>query len=198
MITKLVLYWGWFFRAYSANLGGKPKDALPKTFASNRVTLFTMLLVGKVMWIGYKAFMTSQLSVIQLLYPFDSPETLLETDFKYLDRNLGLFQFIYETLLFRLGTARFGTAFSQIFLGAHQNTTFYKLMTERMTNDSFMHYSRGLSLISENNDHAYMWDRDSMYVVSNFQCHVSKIPIYKQRQNVLTVYFLLGHQCVVS
>ncbi len=77
----MITFVGWFWMTFSANFGGKPKNPLPKKVASNRVILFTCLIVGTVIWIGYRASLTSELSVTEISYPFNSPESILGTDY---------------------------------------------------------------------------------------------------------------------
>ena len=73
----------WLWVSATANIGRKPSQPLVRTAWSNRIILFTCLLVGNVTWIGYRASITSELSIQERTYPFDSPEGLLKTDYKY-------------------------------------------------------------------------------------------------------------------
>ena len=66
--------------AFKANFGGKP-SFVHKSFTL-QIILFTCLLVGSVIWIGYRASLTSKLSVRRVIMPFNSLESLLESDYK--------------------------------------------------------------------------------------------------------------------
>ena len=66
--------------AFKANFGGKP-SFVHKSFTL-QIILFACLLVGSVIWIGYRASLTSKLSVRRVTMPFNSLETLLESDYK--------------------------------------------------------------------------------------------------------------------
>ena len=66
--------------AFKANFGGKPSFA-HKSFTI-QIILFTCLLVGSVIWMAYRASLTSELSVTRVSKPFDSLESLLESDYK--------------------------------------------------------------------------------------------------------------------
>ena len=48
-----------------------------------RALLLCMFLTGNVVFIGYRASLTSNLSVRSLALPFNDLQTLLESDFKY-------------------------------------------------------------------------------------------------------------------
>ena len=66
--------------AFKANFGGKP-SFVHKSFTL-QIILFVCLLVGSIIWIGYRASLTSKLSVRRVTMPFNSLETLLESDYK--------------------------------------------------------------------------------------------------------------------
>ncbi len=74
-------YFGWLWLTLSANFGGKPKDPLPKNTTSNRLIVFICLLAGTIVWIGFRSYLVSILSVVELKYPFNSLETMADTDF---------------------------------------------------------------------------------------------------------------------
>ena len=67
--------------ALSANAGGKPKDPFPKS-GYNQLIVFICLLSGSVIWMAYRASITSELAAYKESFPFDSLETLLKTNFK--------------------------------------------------------------------------------------------------------------------
>ena len=48
---------------------------------SRRVLTVAILLTGVVIWISYRSFLTAVLSVKKYKLPFDSPETLLKSEF---------------------------------------------------------------------------------------------------------------------
>ena len=66
--------------AFKANFGGKPSLAL--NGFSYQIILFTCLLAGSVIWMAYRASLTSKLSVKEVSKPFNSLESLLESDYK--------------------------------------------------------------------------------------------------------------------
>ena len=66
--------------AFKANFGGKP-SFVHKSFTI-QIILFTCLLVGSVIWMAYRASLTSELSVRRVSKPFDSLESLLESNYK--------------------------------------------------------------------------------------------------------------------
>ena len=68
--------------AFKANFGGKPPFALAHKSVTLQIILFTCLLVGSVIWMAYRASLTSELSVRRVIKPFNSLESLLESDYK--------------------------------------------------------------------------------------------------------------------
>ena len=66
--------------AFKANFGGKP-SFVHKSFTL-QIILFTCLLVGSIIWMAYRGSLTSELSVRRVSKPFDSLESLLESDYK--------------------------------------------------------------------------------------------------------------------
>ena len=66
--------------AFKANIGGKPSK-VPKNIV-HRIIMFDCLLVGMIVWIAYRASLTSELSVTDLKFPFNDLESLLKTDYK--------------------------------------------------------------------------------------------------------------------
>ena len=66
--------------AFKANFGGKP-SIVHKSFTL-QIIVFTCLLVGSVIWMAYRASLTSELSVRRVIKPFNSLESLLESDYK--------------------------------------------------------------------------------------------------------------------
>jgi hypothetical protein len=53
-------------------------------FVTFRWTLFNCLLVGSLVWISYRAALTSELSVVKTKLPFTDLKTLAETDYRLL------------------------------------------------------------------------------------------------------------------
>ncbi len=78
---KILDLFGWLWITFSANLGGKPKDPVKSKMAANKIVLFTCLMVGNIVFMGYRASITSELSVVKNAYPFNSLEGLLASSF---------------------------------------------------------------------------------------------------------------------
>ena len=68
--------------AFKANFGGKPSFALAHKSVTLQIILFTCLLVGSGIWMAYRASLTSELSVRRVIKPFNSFESLLQSDYK--------------------------------------------------------------------------------------------------------------------
>ena len=70
---------------FKANFGGKPSKINAKTNAY-QIGLFICLLAGSIVWIAYRASLTSELSIVRLKPPFNDLESLLKSDYRY-DQN---------------------------------------------------------------------------------------------------------------
>ena len=75
-----VQYLGKLWIAIKANFGGNP--GLVSTRNSYRIIIFDCLLVGSIVWIAYKASLTSKLAVVQQEYPFKNLQDLLESNYE--------------------------------------------------------------------------------------------------------------------
>ena len=67
---------------FTANFGGKPSKPPDKSNAPQRILVFTYLLAGSIMWMSYRASMTSELSVQHKTMPFNNIEGLLDSDYR--------------------------------------------------------------------------------------------------------------------
>ncbi len=97
--SDLLDFAGLFWATLMANAGRKPASKLPLKSAANKLVLFTCLLVGNIIWMGYRASITSELSVTKVVHPFNSMEGLSRTDYKSVRISLGLIS-SYLFLLF--------------------------------------------------------------------------------------------------
>ena len=66
--------------ALKSNFGGKPASVHKNN--SYQIAVFVCLLAGSIVWIFYRAFLTSELSIIKLKQPFNDLESLLASDYK--------------------------------------------------------------------------------------------------------------------
>ena len=69
-----------FWITMKANAGGKP-SSVPKNNAY-QIVLFDCLLIGILIWIIYRAELTSKLSVVELKMPFNDLESLYKSNYK--------------------------------------------------------------------------------------------------------------------
>ena len=69
-----------YWIALKSNFGGKPASVHKNS--SYQITVFVCLLAGSVVWMFYRAFLTSELSIIQLKQPFNDLESFLASDYK--------------------------------------------------------------------------------------------------------------------
>ena len=73
-------YVGNLWIALKANAGGKPNTKHIST--SHQILMFVCLLIGSLIWMAYRASITSELSIIQLKEPFTDLDSLLDSDYK--------------------------------------------------------------------------------------------------------------------
>ena len=66
--------------ALKANFGGKPSSIHENN--SYKISIFSCLLVGSVVWIAYRAEIISELSVLKIKMPFDSLEDLSQSNYR--------------------------------------------------------------------------------------------------------------------
>ena len=84
-ITKLIMsnrkvnVFGLLWTSFATNFGGH-FDTNETYRNSYKVLLFTTLFCGNIIWMGYQASLTVDLSVPINKLPFDSLETFLQTD----------------------------------------------------------------------------------------------------------------------
>jgi hypothetical protein len=66
-----------------ANFSCKPESSLLDYVLPYRMVVFNSLVAGTVVWIGYRASLTSHLSVIKTQVPFNDMESLSKTDYRF-------------------------------------------------------------------------------------------------------------------
>ena len=71
-----------FWTSFTACLGGKPASTTIESMKSYKMTVFTSLLSGLVIWIAYRSHLTAELSVVIHKNPFDSLEELSKTNWR--------------------------------------------------------------------------------------------------------------------
>jgi hypothetical protein len=71
-----------FWTCLMANFGGKPGPSKLDSKQSYRLIIVISLLTGSVIWISYRAFLTSKLSVAKKVLPFNDMESLANTNYR--------------------------------------------------------------------------------------------------------------------
>ena len=69
-----------YWIAFKSNFGGKPASV--HKINSYQIVVCICLLAGSIVWMFYRAFLTSELSIIQLKQPFNDLESFLASDYK--------------------------------------------------------------------------------------------------------------------
>jgi hypothetical protein len=114
-----------------ANFGGKPVPSKFDTIQSYRFVIFTSLLAGTVVWISYRASLTSELSEAKKKLPFNDLESLSNTD--------------YRLTTFQVGSGMYG-----MFNTASKGSIYQRLLQNNMNSDSFIINSFGFESLSVN------------------------------------------------
>ena len=78
--TYFVSYLKNLWISIKANIGGKPSSTQKNS--AHRTVLFTCLSIGVIIWMAFRASMTSVLSVNRLKLPFHDFESLHTSNFK--------------------------------------------------------------------------------------------------------------------
>ncbi len=82
MFVEVTNFIGWLWMAFTANFSGKPKGPMANKKEAFKIVILTCLLAGTVIWMQYRASMTSDLSIVRVKYPFTSLAGILGTPFK--------------------------------------------------------------------------------------------------------------------
>ena len=69
-----------YWIALKSNFGGKPASVHKNN--SYQIAVFVCLFAGSIVWIFYRAFLTSELSIIKWKQPFNDLESFLASDYK--------------------------------------------------------------------------------------------------------------------
>ena len=69
-----------YWIALKSNFGGKPASVHKNN--SYQIAVFVCLFGGSIVWIFYRAFLTSELSIIKWKQPFNDLESFLASDYK--------------------------------------------------------------------------------------------------------------------
>ncbi len=79
----LASFLGLFWLTFKANLGSGPVHSkATDSLFPYRVGLFSCLISGSVIWMSYRASLTSELSVVKTRAPFNDFKTLTATNFR--------------------------------------------------------------------------------------------------------------------
>lgn len=78
----LMDYLTYFWMAFRANFGGNPTGLRPKRTFGDKMALFICLLVGSIIWMGYRASLTSELSISKKRLPFHDLNGLLKSNYR--------------------------------------------------------------------------------------------------------------------
>ena len=144
-----------FWTTFTANFSGKPAAAPGKNNWPARLLFFSCLLTGSLIWIHYRASFTSELAARKTQMPFDSLETLLNSDYTLAIREKG-FSFYTFT------QSKPGTIFHQLF-----NTKV----------EDYLSPLEGMRYVNENTKAAYYYTLESLLGYKEFKCKVIFLPI---------------------
>ena len=69
--------------SFIAFFGGKPTSKCIDSKQTYRMVIFTSLLSGTIIWIAYRSYLASELSVTRKVYPFTDMESFSKTSWRY-------------------------------------------------------------------------------------------------------------------
>jgi hypothetical protein len=139
-----------------ANFGGKPVPSKFDTIQSYRFIIFTSLLAGTVVWISYRASLTSELSVEKKKFPFNDLESLSKTEY-------------------RLTTLEEGNAYHGLFITASPGSIYQRLLQNNMNSDSFITNYEAFESMFNNPKEARLQDIQGIQTIlttNKYKCKV--------------------------
>jgi hypothetical protein len=136
-----------------ANFGGKPVPTKLDTIQSYRCVIFTSLLAGTVVWISYRASLTSDLSAAKMKLPFNDMESLSNTDY-------------------RLTTHPVGSEVYGLFNTASQGSIYQRLLQNNMNSDSFMKKNVGFEQLLVNPKETRFEALQAILSAEKYKCKV--------------------------
>ena len=137
---------------FTANFSGKPAVAAGKNNWPGRLLFFSCLLTGSLIWIHYRASFTSELAARKTQMPFDSLETLLNSDYTLTIREKG---FSFYT-----------------FTQSQPGTIFNQLLKSKVTD--YLSPLDGMRYVNESTGKtAYYYSLESLLGYKEFKCQVS-------------------------
>jgi hypothetical protein len=80
-----------------ANFSGKPVK--PPKVSTEKVLIFSCLLTGSIIWMYYRASLTSELSTLLIKWPFETMETLTLTNYKYVTLSIAFENTVFSLTL---------------------------------------------------------------------------------------------------
>ena len=70
-----------FWISFAMNFSGKPNTTKIDQITSYKTLVFSVLTDGVILWISYRAFVTSDLSFVLTKFPFSDLNSLSKTDY---------------------------------------------------------------------------------------------------------------------
>ena len=173
----MTVYLGYFWMIFMANFS-RPPAKVPR-HSPGRILVFICLLSGTIVWMAYRASLTSKLSVRKQKWPFDSLESLITSGYKYEFfglATLGLptlgFTAYHVLYIFRLNAPPRGNSLAEAFAQAAPGTIYNQVYKQNMDFSSFMKKRIGLKMLGEKSKQAYYMLIQNALAFKEFECQV--------------------------
>ena len=150
MILKNLMDYLWF--AFKANFGGS-SNQVHQNFSS-RIVTFTCLFIGSLIWMLYRASVTSVLSAEKIKLPFTDLERLFKSDYELIAPPRSY-------------------AISQLFVKGGEDSIYGRLYENNMKNTSFYPLNEGIGYIIRKPKSALISLGDPIRFYRNHHCEVS-------------------------
>ncbi len=171
----LAAYGGNVWAAFAANFGRK-MTKMPG-HSGSKWAVFICLLAGSIMWIYYRASLTSKLSVEEKVLPFSTLSELADSPY-------------------RLGVPSRGHAYGEIFANHERGTIYEKVFENNMDSNSFFSMRDGLNWILEEPQRAYFQLLQATNAIKEFHCKVY-VQTYQEYLENLAAIFTREHECTL-
>ena len=142
----------WF--AFKANFGGSSNQVHQNS--SSRIVTFTCLFIGSLIWMVYRASVTSVLSTVKIRLPFTDLESLYRSDYELIAPPRSY-------------------AISQLFVKGGEDSIYGRLYKNNMKSPSFYPLNEGIDYIIRKPKSALISLGDPIRFYRNHHCEVSSL-----------------------
>ena len=147
--------------------GKAPKKSLEKYL------VFICCMIGTLIWICYRASLTSKLSARFETWPFTSLQDFPQSGYKY-SKSLFRKVNVNKMCIYRLNAPRRGNSLAEQFASSRTGSIYRKVYDESMDDSSFMPKKEGLAYLLAKPKQAYYILLQNALGFPEFHCKVFK------------------------